>query len=198
MTISPAKTGGWSINNILTSQQITTLQSELLKAVDGTGGGTYTPVAPIIIQGYGAHIYNSWVKINDTSVHITDDGYLSMQHGTAVKLEAGAYIEHYVTTGVTGNQTLYSNMAHYVIASPSLSDNATWTIVDAGTPIGGSITFCNPCISYYVDVVYNSFNGTNTSRIQKANSTRASITLTKVTSTVYIPTGSFSYADNGS
>jgi hypothetical protein len=43
MTLQGPKPGGWALNEVLTSSQLTALQSALERAVDGVGGGTYNP-----------------------------------------------------------------------------------------------------------------------------------------------------------
>lgn len=42
LTLSPAKIGAWVLDEKLTSAQLNKLATELVKAVDGVGGGTYT------------------------------------------------------------------------------------------------------------------------------------------------------------
>lgn len=51
MTLAPAKPGGWSLNEILTSAQLNALQAEVVKAIDGASGGSYTPAAPLSLDG---------------------------------------------------------------------------------------------------------------------------------------------------
>jgi len=53
MTLAEAKVGGWSLNEVLTSAQMNTLQAEMLKAIDGVGGGTYVLTDPLIFDGAG-------------------------------------------------------------------------------------------------------------------------------------------------
>lgn len=43
MTIQGPKPGGWALNEVLTSSQLTALQTALERATDGVGGGTYNP-----------------------------------------------------------------------------------------------------------------------------------------------------------
>lgn len=53
MTLTAAKVGGWAIGEILTSDQMDFLQAELLKALDGVGGGSYTLGANLTLAGAG-------------------------------------------------------------------------------------------------------------------------------------------------
>jgi len=50
VSISDIKSGGWATRERLTSAQMGLARTELLKCVDGTGGGTYTPSATISID----------------------------------------------------------------------------------------------------------------------------------------------------
>lgn len=50
MTIADIKAGGWAAGERLLSSQMNTARTEMLKCVDGDGGGTYTPSATISID----------------------------------------------------------------------------------------------------------------------------------------------------
>lgn len=49
MSIADIKSGGWTLNERLTSAQMNSARAELIKCVDGVGGGTYTPSATVSI-----------------------------------------------------------------------------------------------------------------------------------------------------
>lgn len=51
MLTDPTSGLGWSFGEVLTSAAMTTIANELPNAIDGTGGGTYTPTADITLQG---------------------------------------------------------------------------------------------------------------------------------------------------
>lgn len=48
-----AKPASWALGEVLTSAQANTIDSQLPSAIDGTGGGTYTPGFGIVIGGAG-------------------------------------------------------------------------------------------------------------------------------------------------
>lgn len=50
MSIADIKTGGWITDEQLTPAQMNLTRAELLKCVDGAGGGTYTPSATVSIS----------------------------------------------------------------------------------------------------------------------------------------------------
>lgn len=53
MTLADVKPGGWIDHEVLTHAQMNAIRTELLKAVDGAGGGTYNPSANLIFGGAG-------------------------------------------------------------------------------------------------------------------------------------------------
>ncbi len=61
MTIADVKSGGWADHEVLTHGQMNLIRSELLKAVDGVGGGTYTLSAPLRFQ-------SALVRVDDLQV----------------------------------------------------------------------------------------------------------------------------------
>jgi|SRR3954463_1868413 hypothetical protein len=54
--LSLTKLGGWAFGELLTSVQMEALDASQAKAIDGTGGGTYTPSVKIIINGQGLQV----------------------------------------------------------------------------------------------------------------------------------------------
>jgi hypothetical protein len=54
--LSLTRPGGWAFGEILTSAQVEALDASQAKAIDGTGGGTYTPSVKIIINGQGLQV----------------------------------------------------------------------------------------------------------------------------------------------
>jgi hypothetical protein len=50
VSIADIKTGGWAVGERLRSTQMNSARAELLKCIDGVGGGTYTPSATISID----------------------------------------------------------------------------------------------------------------------------------------------------
>lgn len=56
MTLTNPKPLGWAYGEILTSAQANSIGTQLPYALDGNGGGTYEPSAPIIVGGSGLQI----------------------------------------------------------------------------------------------------------------------------------------------
>ena len=67
MTLSLAKSS-WVSKEVLTSEELTLLATEVLKAPDATAGGTYAPSAPIIVNGSGALQLGSRLAYTSRSV----------------------------------------------------------------------------------------------------------------------------------
>jgi hypothetical protein len=51
MTLINPKPLGWAFGEILTSAQMNSFGTQIIRALDGTGGGSYTLAAPLIIDG---------------------------------------------------------------------------------------------------------------------------------------------------
>jgi len=56
MSFALVKPSGWAFGEIFTSPQLETLDADHAAAIDGVGGGTYAPSAPIIIGGSGLEV----------------------------------------------------------------------------------------------------------------------------------------------
>lgn len=74
MTLTLAKAGGWSVGEILTSDQMDHIQSELIKAIDGVGGGAYNPSANVTIGGAAEWRFDNDVRFRTGSQLLTDSG----------------------------------------------------------------------------------------------------------------------------
>lgn len=85
MTLVEAKAGGWAVDEILTSTQMNTLQSELVKAVDGDGGGTYTLSAPLIFTGDD-------VRLDSDDIDIVAGGELTVLASATLAIEASGQL----------------------------------------------------------------------------------------------------------
>lgn len=73
MTLTAARALGWDFESRLTSDEINHLQAELLKAIDGTGGGTYTLGSDLIFEGAAARFRGILAVEDDGSFVVTDD-----------------------------------------------------------------------------------------------------------------------------
>jgi hypothetical protein len=89
MTLTAVKPGGWDVEEVLTSDQMNALQVELLKAIDGVNGGTYSPVSDLVIGGPGELIVSTTLSI------LTD-----------LIIEAAAFLQVMGTLQLSGVQTV--------------------------------------------------------------------------------------------
>lgn len=101
MTLTAANPGGWSLNELLTSVQMTALQNELLKAVDGVGGGTYTLGANLIFNGAEVRI-GSLLRVLSGGSLTLDSGSVNLWSGSTTLQSSG-------TLTVAGTLTLSSS-----------------------------------------------------------------------------------------
>lgn len=103
MTLSDPKTGGWSTSELLTSGQCNAIRTELLKAVDGVGGGTYTLSAPLIFLGDN-------VRLDSDDIDIVAGGVLSVLSGGKAEVESGGEFDV-----LSGGQVTYRAGATMVV-----------------------------------------------------------------------------------
>ena len=85
MSLTAANPGGWSLNEVLTSAQMTHLQNELLKAIDGVNGGTYTLASPLQFAGADVRIA--------ADLEVISGGEINIQSGGALNVLAGGIID---------------------------------------------------------------------------------------------------------
>lgn len=81
MTLSKPKSGGWAANELLTSSEMNLLQDELVKAVDGVDGGTYTLTAILVFAGFDVQ-FSSTARVLTGGSMIFDVGSSLAMSGT--------------------------------------------------------------------------------------------------------------------
>lgn len=93
MALTAANPGGWSLNEVLTSAQMTHLQNELLKAIDGVNGGTYTLAAPLIFAGADVRMTTNLVIPSGGDIELENNADMNLASGADINLSSGAAIE---------------------------------------------------------------------------------------------------------
>lgn len=94
MTLTAAKSGGWATEDLLSSAQMNALQTELLKAVDGAGGGTYTLSAPLIFTGDDVRLDTDDIDIvSGGELSILSGGLLAVESGGGLQIESGGALD---------------------------------------------------------------------------------------------------------
>lgn len=96
MTITDPKPGGWAGNEILTSSQMNNIRTELLKAIDGTDGGTYNLVSDLVFGGPGEVQFNGTARLNAAAALEVDDtaeihvlGEVRVETTGAIEVDSG-------------------------------------------------------------------------------------------------------------
>jgi|SRR6188768_2633186 len=89
MSLSPVNAGGWDPEEVLTSDQMNALQVELLKAIDGLNGGSYSLGSNLTFNGPGEVVFNTLLSI------LTD-----------LVIEAAAFLQVEGTLLLSGTQTV--------------------------------------------------------------------------------------------
>jgi hypothetical protein len=117
MTLAAVNPGGWVLNEILTSAQMTALQALILKAIDGVDGGAYALQDDLEFDGPGKVILRHLLDVeagatvtlkanavmlvqqnadvtieNGGDLHVADGGDVNVNDGGDVNLASGAAI----------------------------------------------------------------------------------------------------------
>lgn len=114
MTLSAANPGGWSLNEVLTSAQMTFLQNELLKAVDGVGGGTYTLGSTLTFQG--------------ADVSFVSD--VNLNSGSELNFNAGAVMTGQIDVDANGDMTFLSGSSLTMAVGSTLNISGTMSVAN--------------------------------------------------------------------
>jgi hypothetical protein len=82
MTLADVHPGGWADHEILTHAQMNLIRAELLQAVDGAGGGTYTLSSPLVFAGsdveFDSNVVHEGDVLIDATGVLTIDGNLDV------------------------------------------------------------------------------------------------------------------------
>lgn len=90
MSLAAANPGGWSLNEVLTSTQMTFLQNELLKAIDGVNGGTYTLTAPLSFAGAAVRFAADLEVLGTGQINVQSGAEINVLGGARLDVESGA------------------------------------------------------------------------------------------------------------
>jgi hypothetical protein len=105
MTLTAANPGGWSLNEVLTSAQMTHLQNQLLNAIDGVGGGTYTLGAALIFAGSDVR-FDADVEFRATCEATFLSGARAVfDSGSEVQFAAGSIVDINTDMDLDGSST---------------------------------------------------------------------------------------------
>lgn len=127
MTLSAANPGGWSLNEVLTSTQMTFLQNELLKAVDGVGGGTYTLGSVLTFQGADV-TFNSDVNLNA---------------GSELNFASGAFLTGQIDVDSNGDMTFLSGSSLTLASGSVLNISGSMTVANLTVTTALSLSSAN-------------------------------------------------------
>lgn len=110
MTLADPKPGGWAFGEELLSSQTNAIRNELLKAIDGQDGGTYTLTADLAFDGVGDVVVAATLRVDPT-------GTVELVSGSALNVQSGAQID--VLSG--GNLNVQSGGAINLLGTSDLN-----------------------------------------------------------------------------
>lgn len=88
MTLADPKVGGWASHDILHSSEMNAVRTELLKAIDGVGGGTYNLTGPLVIDGDAFQVDDELIVSAGADLNV--DGDVTLRTGSTLTLDAGS------------------------------------------------------------------------------------------------------------
>lgn len=101
MSISDFKGGiPYAPNDQVTAAQLNLLRAEYVKAIDGTGGGTYSPSAAISVGSAGLTLTGASHKLPGT-LTVQSGGTLTCASGSALTVSSGCAVNVTVASGGT-------------------------------------------------------------------------------------------------
>jgi hypothetical protein len=141
--LTPAKSGGWNSEDLLTSDEVNHLQAELLKAIDGEGGGTYELLAALIFSAAGAGVEFANETLFSGAASVTST--LTIEASAELILAAsGAATVHGTATFAAGAILALTGGADMTLGNNStisLASGALLTIADgADITLSGDMT----------------------------------------------------------
>jgi len=74
LSLAPEKVGPWVVHELLTSPQVNKIASELVKAVDGSGGGSYSLSANLTLGGVGELRIDNVLRVRTGADFVVDIG----------------------------------------------------------------------------------------------------------------------------
>jgi hypothetical protein len=118
MTLAAVKPGGWSLYEVLRSSQMTALQNELVKAVDGVNGGTYTLEAPLVFDGAEVQFEGGARIPSGAILHVNDGGKIDVHGAGLLEISLAATLALQGTLTLTGDINVQSGGDINVKGSP--------------------------------------------------------------------------------
>lgn len=123
MTISKVNAVGWAVGEKLTSAQANAFDTKIITALDGSGGGTYSPSGALILGGSGVHLSGANHKVLAA-------GALTVESGGTLTLAGTA---NYV---ILGSRQLTRSCPWSTALSTNFASGGGYTLVHSNTSAG--------------------------------------------------------------
>ena len=141
MTIADIKSGGWTTKEKLTSTQLTAARNELLKCLDASGGGSYSPSAKITIAGTDKFELGANLLYTSRSVSRVLPILLGEYDNTRAAFTSGDYF--------TSTSTTTSTLSLPLVGLPNGATLQTVTVKFKGQPAHGGAPGTMPTLKVY-------------------------------------------------
>lgn len=128
MTIADVKSGGWATNEVLTSAQMNLIRAELLKAMDGAGGGSYSPSAHLVLGGANELRIDSALRVRTGGDLVLDVGATFDVNCSGWTFDAAGAFNAQVD--VAGAIDFFADVDFRVGSTATISELDSWTVAD--------------------------------------------------------------------
>lgn len=156
MTFPRVNPPGWGNGEVLTSTQMNNLDTNMTKAVDGAGGGTYTLSAPLALNGASVSVGQDLAVGDDLTVAddatvggdltVTGNTLSESYTGTSIAVDTVRALKHLrlsAGTGPAGTANLTVGGTNQMLYADSLPSSTIYTILDTGAADGNFFLIFN-------------------------------------------------------
>lgn len=143
MAFSRIVPAGWAFGQLLTSTQMNLLDTDHANAVDGVGGGSYTPAVPIVIDGAGIRTNVPFLALGGAQIQGLVSYFYSTGNAFSGSVSFGGAVTHANTVDFAGLVTVTNS--GFVTAGTTIAQlGGGGTIVTAPMSVQAATSFSDP------------------------------------------------------
>lgn len=128
MTLSDPKPGGWTDEEVLEHEHMNNIRTELLKAIDGAGGGTYTLSTDLEFAGSGEVQISNVLRVLTGADLFVDSGAVLQVDGSGWEFNAAGAFNAQVD--LSGNVDFFADVDVRAGATMRFFDLSALTVED--------------------------------------------------------------------
>lgn len=154
--------GMWTLGSVLAPAEMEEIDRNLTEAIDGAGGGTYAPTAPVVIGASGGNT----VGLHVTSHAILDNFEGHVKSGFIVTVESGGLIQLLTGSSIQLDSLATVNVldnGRIIINGDSGGGGAQFIVAGRAFFNGGSATIFNGTLGNNAGVTFGQYCGVDLS-----------------------------------